>query len=62
MLHKELMFFTVGKESCIANLKLDRKIYFLFSFFVRKNLAYLKDSEISTVLPNIHANIDTLKC
>ena len=56
------MFFTVGRESCIANLKLDRKIYFLFSFFVRKNLAYLKDSEISTVLPNIHANIDTLKC
>lgn len=56
------MFFTVGKESCIANLKLDRKIYFLFSFFVRKNVAYLKDSEISVVLSNIHANIDTLKC
>lgn len=56
------MFFTVGKESCIANFKLDRKIYFLFSFFVRKNVAYLKDSEISIVLSNIHANTDTLKC
>lgn len=45
------MFFTVGKQSFIANLKLDRKIYFLFSFFVKKKNSWhiSKDSEISIV-------------
>ena len=44
------MFFTVGKQSFIANLKLDRKIYFLFSFFVKKNSWHIsKDPEISIV-------------